>query len=465
MTEKIIFVIDLFILFYFLWLNSFYIVLLIATNPNLIRRLKEQRAQKSYQLFKLDVAPPVSIIIPCFNEEANILTPITAALNVDFPNAKIIIVDDDSSDKTLQVLIDTYQLVSIPPIFRPTLKTAPIKHYYQSKSHPNLMVIHKENGGREDSINAGINACTTPFFINIDADSIIEPDAVSKLFQHLLTEKDIHAMGGILTIINGCVVEKGRVKEVRLPPSFLGSMQVIEYLKSFFFGRLGWNDLGGTPLISGGFGLFNKQTILDIGGFKQVLAGDLDLTLAIHKSMRDQKKPYRIDYVFDSIVWTEVPQTYSSLAIQRKRWHCSIIEVCWRRRNMLFNPKYGIVGFIHFPYLFFGEGIGPLIESFGYIYILFCYFFGVLNLSFLWYFILIAWGVDMFLTIASLIMQQVFLKKYQSTKVLLKMVFLSLVENFTYRPITVWWRVLGFFRFFTKNRYTYTRGKRSVLEK
>ncbi|MGD2169415.1 MAG: glycosyltransferase [Chlamydiota bacterium] len=465
MNENILLGIDLFILGYFLLLNGFYILLLIFTNPNLVRRSQEVKAQDSYQLLKLDVVPPITIIIPTFNESEVLLSSVAAALNVDFPHIKVIVVDDDSTDQTMQLLMNNYTLDSFPPVFRPILKTEPIKHYYRSQTHPNLTVIHKTNGGREDSINAGINACMTPFFINIDADSIIEPDAVHRFAQHLFTEKNICAMGGMLTILNGCTLEKGRVTKVKLPSSFWGSMQVIEYLKTFFFARLGWNQLSGAPIISGGFGLFNKQAVVDIGGFQKVLAGDLDMTVALHKDMRDKKKPYRIDYVFDSIVWTDVPQTFSSLAKQRKRWHCSIVEVCWRRRNMMFNPKYGKVGFIHFPFLFFGEALAPLIEGFGYLYITFCFFYGVLNLTFFWYFILIAWGTSLFLTITSMIMQEIFLRKYQSIGMISKMFFFSLLDNFTYRPITVWWRIAGFFRFFTKNRDVYKRGERVSQEK
>ncbi|OGN63361.1 MAG: hypothetical protein A3E80_02895 [Chlamydiae bacterium RIFCSPHIGHO2_12_FULL_49_9] len=465
MNENIFLSIDLFLLSYFLILNGFYGLLLILTNPELARRFQEIKANESYKLLLFNLVPPVSIIIPAYNERETILASVTAALQIEFSHFEVIVIDDGSTDDTFSLLTTTYQLFPVPPVFPSILQTAPVKHYYRSKLYPKLLVIQKENGGREDAINAGINASTAPFFIGIDADSFIEPDAINRLMQHLLTKRNICAMGGTLCIVNGCTVKKGKITEAKLPPSFLGTMQVVEYIKTFFFGRTGWNKLGGSPLISGGFGLFNKQAVIEVGGLKKMLAGDLELTVLLHKHMHEKKEPYVIDYMFDAIVWTDVPQTYSGLAKQRKRWHSSVIDVCWRHRRMIFNFKYGVVGFLHIPYLLLGEGLGPLVEGFGYIYIACCFFYGVLNITFFWYFILIAWGVSMFLTIASVIMQEVFLRKYISSRQILKMVFFAFIENFTYRPLTVWWRIEGFFRFFTKNRFMREKMDRSLSVK
>lgn len=453
MRNEIFLGLDSFFLAYFLWLNIFYLFLLFLTNPELIRRFREIKAKQLYSLLPLDVTPPLSLIITAYNERETVAAALAAAFQVKLPHCQIILVDDGSTDSTLPFLIETFQLVPVPPAMPISLQTAPVKQYFRSKLHPNFLVIHKENGGREDAINAGINACTAPFFVGIDSDSLIEPDALDRLMEHLLTQRHICAMGGTLCIANGCTIEKGSIKEVHLPNSFFGKMQVLEYLRTFFFGRLGWNQFKGSFLISGGFGLFKKQTVVEAGGLKPVLAGDLDLTVRLHKMMHDKKMPYRIDYVFDAIVWTDVPQTYSALANQRKRWHSSIIDVCWRYKHMMFNPKYGLVGFFHIPYLFLGEGLSPLVEGLGYLYILFCYLYGSLSLPFFWYFLLIAWGISLFLTLTSLIMQQVFLQKYMSPKQILGMTFLAFIENFGYRQLSVWWRIQGFFRYFTKKRF------------
>ena len=187
------------------------------------------------------LVPPVSIIIPAYNERETILASVTAALQIEFSHFEVIVIDDGSTDDTFSLLTTTYQLFPVPPVFPSILQTAPVKHYYRSKLYPKLLVIQKENGGREDAINAGINASTAPFFSGIDGASFIEPDAINRLMQHLLTKRNICAMGGTLCIVNGCTVKKGKITEAKLPPSFLGTMQVVEYIKTFFFGRTGWN--------------------------------------------------------------------------------------------------------------------------------------------------------------------------------------------------------------------------------
>lgn len=454
---------DAFFLTYFLILNLFYAILLILTIPVLHRRLKEVESEDLNQLLNFGISPSaVSIIMAVYNEEKVIVESVQAALNVKFANLDVIVVNDGSEDHTLALLIQTYQLVPVPPAIPTLLETAPVRQLFRSKLYPHLLVVDKENGGREDANNAGINACTTPYYVGIDADSFIEPDTITRFMQHLLTTKNICAMGGTLCIANGCTVEKGVVTDVKLPHSFFGQMQVLEYMRIFLFGRIGWNKLGGSYLISGGFGLYKKEAVVKSGGLKAVLAGDLDLTMRLHEKMHDFRKPYVIDYIHDAIVWTDVPQTYASLSQQRIRWHSSIIDVCWRFKHMIFNIKYGRIGFIQIPYLLLGEGLGPLVEGLGYIYIIYCFIFGLLNVSFFWYFILVGWGFSALLTFSTLIMQQAALKKYFSAREIRKLVLLTLIENIGYRQLTVLWRIQGFFRYFTSKRFARERVERTV---
>lgn len=453
MNDHIFRTIELFLLTFFILLNSWYIFLLTLTIPVLYRRFLEIKSKTLYHLLPFDIVPPVSIIITAYNEKDIAIASIESALQTKLLHFEVIFVDDGSTDHTLQLLTDTYQLIPVPPAIPFSLHTAPIKNYFRSKLYPNLLIIQKENGGREDAVNAGINACITPFFTNIDSDTFIEPDGIHRLIQHVLTIHNICGLGGTLGVANGCTIENGTIKKIDFPASFLGKMQVLEYLKTFSFGRLGWNLLGGSFLISGGFGLFNKQAVLQVGGLKKVLAGDLNLTLDLHLIMHDLKVPYKIEYVFDSVAWTDVPQTYSALAKQRIRWQSSIIDVCWRYKHMLFNPKYGTIGFFQVPYMLLGEGLSALVEGFGYLYALFCFFYGILNFTFFWYFLLIAWGVSIFLSLASIVLEEVFWKRYISLKHIGTLVFLALMENFGYRQLNVWWRIRGFFRFFTKKRF------------
>ena len=224
--------IDAFFLTYFLLLNNFYTLLTILTIFALHRRNKEYNCEDLNQLMRFDIEPPaVTIIMAAYNEQKVILESVQAALNVEFAYINIIVVNDGSTDQTLQTLIDHYQLTPVPPAIPAHLKTAPVKQLYRSKLYPNFMVVDKENGGREDANNAGVNACATPYFVGVDADSFIEPDALSRFMQHLLTIKDTCAMGGALRIVNGCVIKNGRIEQVHFPKSWFGKMQIIEYMR------------------------------------------------------------------------------------------------------------------------------------------------------------------------------------------------------------------------------------------
>lgn len=464
--REVILWLDAFFLTYFLLLNTCYAILLILTIPSFHRRLSEIRAEDLTHFLDFDLGPPsISIIMAAYNEEKLILESTRAALDIQFRDCQVIVVNDGSIDNTLPFLIETYQLIPIPPAVPERIRTAPIKQHFRSKLCPNLLVIDKEKGGREDANNAGINACLTPYFIGIDADSFIEPDAPRRLFQHILTNKNICAMGGTLNIVNGCTLDKGAITEVKLPATFFGKMQVLEYIRIFLFGRMGWNKLGGSYLVSGGFGLYKKEAVIQAGGLKRVLAGDLDLTMRLHEKMHDFNKPYVIDYIHDAVVWTDVPQTYASLSQQRIRWHSSIIDVCVRFKHMIFNIKYGVIGFIQIPYLLLGEGLGPLVEGLGYLYIIFCFFFDVLDVSFFGYFILLAWGYSMLLTFSSLIMQEMASKKHLSQKEIYRLALLCLIENLGYRQLTILWRIQGFFRYFTSKRFARESIKRTGILK
>ncbi|NGX54560.1 MAG: Poly-beta-1,6-N-acetyl-D-glucosamine synthase [Chlamydiae bacterium] len=450
---------------YFLLLNGFYAFVLLLGFPVLYRRFQEIGSEELTSLLSTDHVPPITVIIPAHNEEKIIHEAISSVFHLEYPHFSLIVINDGSTDDTLNELKKKYELIQVPPAFPDILKTQPVKAYYRSKKHPNLMVIDKELGGQEDAQNAGINACTSPYFITTDADAIMEPDVLRLLSLSLVTRHNTIGVGGALRLANNCTVEDGVVKEVRLPSTYFTAMQVPEYLRGFFFGRLGWNILGGPFVLCGAFALHEKQAVIEIGGYgHQVPAADIDLTLRLHGKMHELKRPYNIQYVPDATIWTEVPQGYRDLSLQRQRWYCSIMDVVSKYKYMIFNPKYGRLGFLYLPYLLFGEGLGPLIEAFAYGYFLWCFIFGVLNLPFFIMFVLISLGYSTLLTFISLGMEQTTFKKYVSIKEVLKLVGLILIENLGYRQLSVYWRMRGFIRYFTKHRYYREHPERHVYK-
>lgn len=453
--------IDASLLAYFLLLNGFYAFILLLAFPVLFRRFKETGSEDINQLMTSENLPPISVIIAAYNEEEIIHEAIASVFKLDYPHYTLIIVNDGSDDRTLEVMVERYEMYPIPPAFPAALKTQPVRAVYRSKTHQNFIVIDKERGNQEDAVNAGLNICADPYYLATDADSLLEPDILRTLARVLLTRHHTVGLGGALRIGNGCVVEDGEIKEIRLPATYLTKMQELEYLRGFFFGRLGWNMLGGPFVLCGAFGLHEKKAVLDTGGYRyNVPAADIDLTLRLHGKMHELKTKYNMEYVPDATIWTEVPRGYRDLALQRKRWYCSVLDVFWKYKYMTFNPEYGRVGFLYLPYLLLGEGIAPLVEAFAYCYIVFTYFMGVLNVHFLWLWIVIAWGFSTLLTFISLGMEEAVFKKSVKEKDVIQIVLLTLLENFGYRQLSVWWRLGGFVRFFTKYRHFREHSKR-----
>jgi len=453
-STNVYLLIDAGLLTFFLLLNGFYAFILLLGFPVLIRKFKETGSEELNELLKSDHVPPISIIIPAHNEREIIHETISSVYHLDYPYVSLIVVNDGSTDGTLEVLIERYELSKVPPAIPAHLKTQKVRAIYRSKKLPNFIVVDKEKESQEDALNAGLNACTTPYYLATDADAMIEPDVLRKLARTLLTRPQTMGLGGALRVGNGCIIEDGLVKQVRLGKSYLTKMQTLEYLRGFFFGRLGWNMLGGPYNLSGAFNLYEKKTAIEVGGYgKQVPASDLDLTIRMHGKVHELKQHYNIEYVPDACIWLEVPQGYKDLSLQRQRWSCSLLDVCAKYKYMFVNPKYGRIGFLYLPYLILGEGIGPIVEAFAYLYVPFTFFMGVLNTRFLFLFLIIAWGFTSLLTFISIAMEQTTFKKYLSTSDVLKLIGLTFIENFGYRQMSIWWRIRGFFRFFSKNRY------------
>ncbi len=446
--------IDLGILTYFLLLNGFYAFVLLLGFPVLYRRFRETSSEELISLLSTEHVPPITVIIPAHNEEVIIHEAISSVFHLDYPYFSLIVINDGSTDNTLEELKKKYKLIQVPPAFPNVLETQPVKGCYRSQTHPNMLVIDKEKGGQEDALNAGINSCSTPYFFTIDADALMEPDVLQLLSLSLVTRHNTIGVGGALRIANNCIVKDGVVKEIHLPRTYFTSMQVIEYLRAFFFGRLGWNILGGPVVISGAHALHEKKAVIEVGGYDRPVPGsDVNLTIRLHAKMHELKRSYNIQYVPDATIWAEVPRGYKDLSSQRQKWHCAIIDVVLKCKHMIFNPRYGQVGFLHLPYLLFGEILGPLVEAFTYCYVLWCLIFGVLNVPFLIMFVLIAWGYSTLLTFLSLGMEQTTFKKYITLPEVLKLIWSGLIENLGYHQILVYWRVKSFVKYFTKHQF------------
>jgi cellulose synthase/poly-beta-1,6-N-acetylglucosamine synthase-like glycosyltransferase len=449
MASQMIYWLDICILIYFILLNSFYILLVLLSLPDIVQRFRETNQERFENLLKSESIPPITILAPAYNEEAGILPSVRSMLNLSYPHVEVVVINDGSKDGTLQKMIDEFHMIPVPAAIPITILTQPILGYYRSRDYPNLKVIDKMNGGKADSLNAGINACSTPFFMAVDADTIIDRDALRRMVRPMLTRKHTIASGSTIRVANDCRVEFGRVTKVNFPTKPLPAIQVVEYLRAFLFGRLGWNHIGGNLVISGAFGLFDKAAVVEVGGYLTDTVGeDMELTVRLHRHFREQKRPYRVQFIPDPVAWTEVPSDMRSLAKQRERWHRGLIDTLNRHREMFLNPRYGIIGMVSFPFFVVGEMLAPVVEFVGYVGLVLGLFFHAVNIPFAILFFLAAWGLMIILTILSIIMEETTFRKYTRFRDLLKMFFFSVCENIGYRQLTVLWRLKAFYNYF-----------------
>jgi len=436
---------DLTILVYFLALNSFYAALLLLSIPEIWEQTRLAEDDDFQRLMQSDALPPITILVPAYNESATIEASVTAILTLEYRSYEVVVVNDGSKDDTMDQLRHAFDLYEIPRIYPETIVTKPLRAVYRSRSRSRLLVLDKENGGKADSLNAAINASRFPLVIAVDADTLIEPDALLRLTRPFLLGRQIAAVGGTVRVANNCIVQDGRVTDARVPRRMLPGIQVVEYLRAFLFGRLGWNRLGGNLIISGAFGLFRKQYLAAIGGYRTTsIVEDLDLVVRLHRYLRHHKIRYEMPFIPDPVAWTEVPESAKVLARQRERWHRGLIAAMWEYKGMLFNPRYGRVGLLAMPFYAFGEMLAPLIEVLGYVVTVIGLSAGMVNVSFALLFMLVAWGYGMLLSIWAVVLEEVSFRRYRRFGDLLRLLLFASLENFGYRQRTVWWRLKAF---------------------
>ena len=325
----------------------------------------------------------------------------------------------------------------------------PIRGLYSSPITARLFVVDKENGGKADAMNAGINVSRAPIICAIDGDSILEPDALLRTVEpFVLDPEHTIAVGGTIRIANGSRIEAGRVTSVHLPKRILPLFQVVEYLRSFLLARLAWSRIESLLLISGAFGVFRRAEVVAVGGFTPGSLGeDLDLILKLHRHMIDSGKDYRIEFIPEPVCWTEAPESLKVLGRQRSRWQFGALECFFRYRSMLFNPRYGRIGFLGFGQMLLVDVLGPIMEVLGYILMPLFWLLGILALDYLLAFTALVFTYGVCISVCSLILEEIELRRFPKARDLAVLTAAAVLENFGYRQLNNFWRIRGWWQY------------------
>ena len=428
--------------------NVLAMVQLVLAGGELARNKPERRLGLLWRRYA-ELSPPIALLVPAYNEELSIVDSLRSMLALNYPRFEIIAVNDGSRDGTLRAMIDGFGLEPVVRSFDEAVRHKPIRGLYGSPRYPMLLVVDKENGGKSDALNAGINLSRAPIFCAIDADSILESDALLRAARPFIEEPTrTVAVGGTIRIANGCKVENGRVVRIGLPANLLALFQTIEYLRAFLMARLAWSRLKALMIVSGAFGLFRRQVAVAVGGYSHSTVGeDFDLVVKIHRYMRDRGEDYAVTFIPEPVCWTEAPESLRVLGRQRSRWQRGALETFWRHADMLLRPRYGRIGALGFLHVLIVDVLGPPVEVLGYLLIPLLWFAGLLSVEYLLAFLALTFVYGVFISVGSLILEEIELARFPRASDLAVLTFAAVLENFGYRQLNNVWRLRGYWQY------------------
>jgi cellulose synthase/poly-beta-1,6-N-acetylglucosamine synthase-like glycosyltransferase len=451
-AKEVLSVIGITVIFYFVVLNSIYLAFTGISGFSLVRQMR----QRSYEHLEEDMAsplsPPISILLPAYNEEVGIGDSVESLLDLRYPLYEVIVVDDGSTDATLNQLRDEFDLVPFRPALRDAVRHGEVTEAYVSRRDTRLTVLRKVNGGKADALNCGLCAASYPYVCSVDADTLIEEEALLRLAGPILDDPErVVATGGIVRIANGCRVEGGRVVDVGLPKGRLATLQVVEYFRAFLVGRIAWSRLGALLIVSGAFGLFKRSVVEDVGGWLTTTVGeDAELVARIHHGMREKGRPYSVQFVPDPVCWTEAPETFKVLSRQRRRWQRGLAETLQRHRRMVGNPRYGVFGAFALPYFLLFELIGPALELSGFVILPIAFALGLLKLQMLVAFMLVSVVLGILLSVSALALEELSFRRYSRNRDVIRLLGYAVLDNFGYRQLNDLYRAMGIIDFLRK---------------
>ncbi|MES2830239.1 MAG: glycosyltransferase [Bacteroidota bacterium] len=436
-----------------------------------IRKYRRRDSFINYNsLLSSSYVPGISVIAPAFNESATVRNGVHTLLSLNYPKFEVIVINDGSTDNTLQQLIDEYELIQVDFAYHEEVATQPVKRIFKSTNpvYSKLVVVDKVNGkSKADASNAGINVASYPVFLCTDIDCILHKDTLLKMVKPFIEEKTrVIATGAVIRISNSCEVENGYLKKVKVPNQYLPLFQELEYIRAFLVGRMAWSRINALMLVSGGLGLFDKEIVLKSGGYNHVSFGeDMELISRMRIWMHDNKMKYKVMYIPESLCWTEVPSSLDVFSRQRTRWTKGLAQTLWFHKKAFFNPKYKIFGMLAFPYWVFFEWLAPLLEFGGILYYIYLIVFHKINWPYAIVLLLFIYSFSVMITIVAVLWDEITGMKYAKKREVFKLCLAAIAEPFAYHPLALFFSLRGNWFFFTKRKLSWGEMTRTGFKK
>jgi cellulose synthase/poly-beta-1,6-N-acetylglucosamine synthase-like glycosyltransferase len=436
-----------------------YVVLSLLSSIETITYFKKNSFINYKDIMTSSHSPSISIIAPAYNESLNIVENVRSLLSNHYVNYDVIIVNDGSSDNSLELLIEAYELVKVKFLINEQVSTKPLREGVFKSINPafkKLIVLDKENGGKSDALNCGLNISTSKYVACVDVDCLLIEDALQKMVKPFLevTDKKVIATGGVIRIANSCVINDGKLLEVNFPKNLIVSSQILEYLRSFSLGRMAWSRLNGLLVISGAFGLFDRKIAIEVGGYDVNTVGeDMEIIVRMRRHMEEKKIEYRVSFIPDPLCWTEAPEDYKILISQRNRWTRGTIETLKKHRKMALNWNYGKLGIISIPYWFLYERMAPILEVIGILYFMILIYIGRLRWDFALSFFLASYFFSILFSLLAIFTEELTYNEYKKKGVAFRMLLTLFLEPFILHTAILYAAIKGNIDYyFNKNK-------------
>lgn len=470
-VQILLFVIHVLFFIYAFTVIVSYIFLAIISGIETKQYMKKNSFVNYNEILSSTVSPSISIIAPAYNESLNIIENVRSLLSSHYVNYDVIIVNDGSKDNSLELLIEAYDLVKINYLVNAQIPTKPLRAGVFKSTNPafeKLIVVDKENGGKADALNFGLNISNSQYCACIDVDCLLLEDALQKMIKPFLelTDVKVIASGGVIRIANACTIKEGKLLDVNLPNKWIEITQILEYLRSFLLGRMAWSRLNGLLVISGAFGMFDKKIAIEVGGYDTNTVGeDMEIIVRMRRYMEEKKVKYKVAYIPDPLCWTEAPDNYKILISQRNRWTRGTIETLRMHRKIGFNPTYNLLGMLSYPYWFFYERLAPVIEVIGILYFLILILLNSVRWDYAFAFFLLAYLFSIVFTIIAIFSEELTFHQYKKKGTGFKLILATFLEPFVLHPVILYAAIKGNYDYYFNKKKKWGEMKRKGLTK